>query len=110
MNFTMQKTDINLHPIAQKLVDRKIEKLKTLLVHYSKDMLDLKLNLEMIEPKNIYIANLVLAVPNQTFKIEKKSKDLTEALGQAFDALIREVKRFKEKLRKTHTYKEHTKK
>jgi ribosome-associated translation inhibitor RaiA len=110
MNFTMQKDDIKLHPIAQRLIDRKTDKLKSLLVHYNDDMLDLKLNLEMIEPKNIYIANIFLAVPNQTFKIEKNSKDLTEALGQAFDALIREVKRFKEKLRKTHTYKEHTKK
>jgi len=106
----MHKGDINLHPIAQKLIDRKIDKLQSLLVHYSEDMLDLKLNLEMIEPKNIYISNLVLSVPNQTFKIEKNSKDLTDAVGQTFDALIREVKKFKEKLRKTHTYKEYTKK
>jgi ribosome-associated translation inhibitor RaiA len=110
MNFTMQKGDIKLHPITEKLINRKIDKLNSLLVHYSADMLDLKLNLEMIESKNVYIANLVLAVPNQTFKIEKNSKDLTEALGQAFDALIREVKQFKDRLRKTHTYKEHTQK
>lgn len=110
MNFTIQKDDIRLHPITEKLINHKIDKLNSLLIHYSEDMPDLRLNLEMIEPKNMYIANLVLTVPNQTFKIEKNSKDITEALGQAFDALIREVKQFKDKLRKTHTYKEHTKK
>jgi ribosome-associated translation inhibitor RaiA len=106
----MQKNDIKLHPVTERLINRKVDKLNSLLTHYSADMTDLKLNLEIIEPKNIYVANLVLALPNQTFKIEKNSKDLTEALGQAFDALIREVKQFKDKLRKTHTYKEHTQK
>lgn len=104
MRQSIQIGDFKLHPLVYKLIARNIKKLDTLLVHYHPDMLILKVTIEMVENKNLYVSNLVLSIPNQIQCIEKQSKDVMESLGQAFDTVIREVKKFKERLRKEYTY------
>lgn len=109
MKYSIQKGEEKLNPLVQKLIDRKVKKLDSLLSHFDADMLDLKITVEEIDNKNLFIIDLVLSLPNQVLKAEKQSKDVMEAMGSAFDTLIREVKRFKEKLRKEFNYKEQVK-
>lgn len=104
MKYRIQKGNLKMNGLAEKLIKRKTDKLETLLINYHPELFDLKIKIDKLEDKGIYTVQMLLSLPNQVLRSEKKSKDVVEAMGMAFDTLIREVKKFKERLRKEHTY------
>lgn len=104
MNINVQKGEFRGNRLVYKLIERKSKKIETLLSSYNPDLVDLKIRMEKIEDKNLFSAKLVLTLPNQVLRAEKQANDLAEAVGSSFDTLTREVNKFKELLRKEHTY------
>ena len=104
MRYSIQKGNLKMNGLVEKLIQRKTDKIETLLTHYHPELIDLKIKINKLEDKGIFTVQMLLSLPSQVLRSEKESKDVVEAMGLAFDTLIREVKKFKERLRKEHTY------
>ncbi len=93
-----------LSELFQKQMDEKIKKLEQLLVHFAPDLPFLKIDLEGSEKNNSYSVYLKLDLRTKVLKAKKMNKNLHSAMSEAFNALFREVKKFKSFLRHEPEY------
>ncbi len=85
-----------LSQLAETLIARRKTKLENFLTNVAPDAASLHIVIERVERKNLHTVKLVLNVPHKTLTAEKQGKDLVQTLGESFDALLREVKKYKE--------------
>ncbi len=88
----------------QEQLEQKIKKLETLLKHFNPDLVFLKIDLEGNEKNNLYTTYLKLDLRSKVLKAKKSAKNLHLSTSEAFNALFREVKKFKEFLRHEPDY------
>ncbi|NOX88596.1 MAG: sigma-70 family RNA polymerase sigma factor [Calditrichaeota bacterium] len=108
MKYELIKRDISTNAEFGKLIRRKIDKLDRLLEHFNSDLLFLKINLDRIKKRKRFIVRLVLDVAGRYLRAKKEGADLVGAANEAFDALIREVNKYKEFLRHEPEYRRKT--
>lgn len=94
-----------LSPLAEALIERRKSKLEKFLTAFAPDAVSLHINIEKIERKNLFKVRLVLSVPHKTLSAEKQGKDLVQTIGESFDALLREVRKYKEFIRREPEFK-----
>ncbi|MBW1933552.1 MAG: HPF/RaiA family ribosome-associated protein, partial [Deltaproteobacteria bacterium] len=104
MNVVIHKNGVKISELAEKLIERKVKKLDQMLEHFNPDLVSLRLELNDIPRKGLFSARTVLALPGTTLRAEKEGKDLITVLGETFDSLLREVKKYKEFLRREPEY------
>lgn len=105
MRVDIRKNGIRTDAQTEKIIERKAAKLKEFLKSYQPDLVFLRVNVEKLNRKEIYTVKLLLELPGKTLRVEKENKKLSAAVTEAFDNLLREVKKFKELLRHEGDYK-----
>ena len=105
MKVEVVKRNIEIlsEPFQQQL-EQKINKLETLLNHFNPDLVFLKIDLEASEKNNTFTTYLKLDLRSKVLKAKKSAENLHVSTREAFNALFREVKKFKEFLRHEPEY------
>ncbi len=104
MNVVIHRNGVKINELAEKLIDRKVKKLEQMLAHFNPELVSLRLELNDIPRKGLFTARTVLALPGTALRAEKEGKDLPAVLSETFDRLFREVKKYKEFLRREPEY------
>lgn len=105
MKVEVVKRDIEfLSEPFQGQLEQKIKKLETLLKNFNPDLVFLKIDLEGNEKNKMYTTYLKLDLRSKVLKAKKSAKNLHLSTREAFNALFREVKKFKEFLRHEPDY------
>ncbi|NOX37459.1 MAG: hypothetical protein GXO78_07975 [Calditrichaeota bacterium] len=104
MNHVIHRNNLNLSPLAENLIRRKVQKLDRLLESFNPDLVSFNIHFDRVERKDLYATRLVLELPHKTLRAEKQSRDLIQSISEAFDALWRELKQYKEFLRREPEY------
>lgn len=105
MKVEVVKRDIEfLSEPFQEQLEQKIKKLETLLKNFNPDLVFLKIDLEGNEKNKMYTTYLKLDLRSKVLKAKKSAKNLHLSTREAFNALFREVKKFKEFLRHEPDY------
>ncbi len=99
MKYEIIKRDVALDAETEKLIQRKLEKIEKLLENFNEDLFFLRINYDQIKKRKRYNIRLMLQVVGRYLRVKKDGPDLTAVTNEAFDALIREIKKFKEFLR-----------
>jgi len=105
MNYTLLYKNIDPVPQVEKLLDKKVQKIDTLLPTFNDDIVALSISFEKHPRKEEYYTALTLTLPRKTLRSKEKGVSLFNSLNLAFDEMIREVKKFKDSLKGEHTYK-----
>ena len=104
MKYEIIKHDVALDAETEKLIQRKLEKIEKLLENFNEDLFFLRINYDQIKKRKRYNIRLMLQVVGRYLRVKKDGPDLTAVTNEAFDALIREIKKFKEFLRNEPEY------
>ncbi len=104
MKYEIIKRDVALDAETEKLIIRKIEKIEKLLENFNEDLFFLRINFHQIKKRKRYNIRLMLQVVGRYLRVKKEGPDLAAVTNEAFDALIREIKKFKEFLRHEPEY------
>lgn len=104
MKYEIIKRDVVLDAETEKLIQRKLEKIEKLLENFNEDLFFLRINYDQIKKRKRYNIRLMLQVVGRYLRVKKDGPDLTAVTNEAFDALIREIKKFKEFLRNEPEY------
>ncbi|HEY4619347.1 MAG TPA: HPF/RaiA family ribosome-associated protein [Nitrospirota bacterium] len=97
----------NLEPMPQveAMLEKKISKVEELLPTFDDDTVSLEVTFEKHARREEYYASLTLSVPKKKLRAKDQGFDAFNAMNLAFDELLREVKKFKDMMKKEHTYK-----
>jgi RNA polymerase sigma factor (sigma-70 family) len=98
MNIRIHARNLDLLKIHERLVDRHASKIRKMLGTFAMDAMDLDVTLEKLPRGSQFQTSLVLALPQQTIKVEEIQDNFTSSIVMAFDELKRRVKRFKSRL------------
>jgi putative sigma-54 modulation protein len=93
---------VELTPELREYFESKREKLDRLIPTFSDQLVSLQATVEKNLRRNDFSTALSLRLPQHTFHAEGQSRDLKAAIRTAFDEIIRQVNRFKSKLRGEH--------
>ncbi|WP_456439470.1 sigma factor-like helix-turn-helix DNA-binding protein [Caldithrix abyssi] len=85
-------------------LEQKIKKLETLLKNFNPDLCFLKIDLQADEKNRTYTVYLKLDLRSKVLKAKKSGNTLQASANEAFKALFREVKKYKEFLRREPEY------
>ena len=99
MRHTLIGKNIELTPDVREYVQSRIDKLHRLIPTFADDLVSLQATLEKNLKRGDHSTSLSLHFPQYTLHAEEQSRDLQGAVRAAFDELIRQVDRFKDKLR-----------
>ncbi len=100
MTYTWHSITKNIH--AENLglkFNRRLDKIKKQLLHFSENSVHLNIALEKNPKKEIYVASLTLHLPSNILHTEKSADKLMTAFDHAADALVREIASLKSDLR-----------
>src|SRR6516165_9782670 len=86
----------------EKLIDQHAAKLEKNLKKFSPDLTVLRLFVECIPARKLYQLSLTLDVPGRTFAAREEQHDLKAGLRAAYDEIERQLKKYKESLRREH--------
>ncbi len=89
----------------RKKLRQKIGKLERHLRHFPPDTVHLQIALARSPKKSLFTAALTLRVPHNILRSEKPARDLIAAFDDAVKALLRELEKLKEKLRREPEWK-----
>jgi putative sigma-54 modulation protein len=104
MRHTLIGKNIEITPELREYFESKVAKLSRLLPTFSDQLVALQATVERNLKRNDYATSLSLHFPRQTLHAEEQSHDLQGAIRSAFDEIIRQVNRFKSKLRGEHRW------
>ncbi len=104
MKYEIIRKDVQLDAETEKLIQRRLEKIDRLLEKFNDDLLFLRLNFKQIKKRKRYVVRLVLDIAGRYLRAKKEGPDLVAVTTDAFDALIREINKFKEFLRHEPEY------
>jgi ribosomal subunit interface protein len=102
MRHTFIGKNIEVTPELREYFESKVAKLDRLLPTFSDQLVSLQATVEMNLKRNDYATSLSLHFPQHTLHAAEQSRDLKGAIRTAFDEIIRQVDRFKSKLRGEH--------
>ncbi len=104
MRMEIVKKEVQLSDDFRAFVEKKREKLEQLLEGWQNENLFLRVGLEKVGNKNTYQCRLILDLPSKTLQSKKQAGDLNSAATEAFNALFREVEKYKAKIRGETNY------
>lgn len=104
MRHTLIGKNIEVTAELREFFAAKIDKLDRLIPTFADDLVSLQATLEKNVKRGDYATSLSLHLPQHTLHAEEQSRDLKAAIRLAFDELIRQVDRFKSKLRGEHRW------
>lgn len=92
-------------PLAEKLLEKKVKKVEDLLPTFDDDAVKLDVTFEKHARREEYYTTLTLSLPRKTLRAKENGFDTFNSMNTAFGAMLREVKKFKDLLKREHTYK-----
>lgn len=97
----------NLEPVPQveRQLKKKVKKVEDLLPTFDDDAVKLDVTFEKHARREEYYTTLKLALPRKTLRAKEDGFDAFNSMNAAFNELLREVKKFKDLLKREHTYK-----
>lgn len=97
----------NLEPMPQveEQLEKKVKKVEDLLPTFDDDSVKLDVTFEKHARREEYYTTLTLALPRKTLRAKEKGFDTFNSMNMAFGEILREVKKFKDMLKREHTYK-----
>jgi ribosomal subunit interface protein len=104
MRHTLIGKNIEVTPELREYFESKVAKLSRLIPTFSDQLVSLQATVEKHLRRNDYSTSLSLHLPQHTLHAEKQSRDWKGAIRAAFDEIIRQVDRFKSKLRREHRW------
>jgi putative sigma-54 modulation protein len=104
MRQTLIGKNIEVTPELREYFESKVAKLDRLIPTFSDQLVSLQATVEKNLKRNDYSTSLSLHFPQHTLHAEEQSRDLKAAIRTAFDEIIRQVDRFKSKLRGEHRW------
>ncbi len=105
MQVMINRNGVEMGPQVEEHIRRKIQKIERLLEDFDADVVSIKIDLEKVERKKVTTVRLILDLPQKVLRTEKSQKNLMRAISLSFDALWREVKKYKEFYRHEPEYK-----
>lgn len=105
MQVMINRNGVEMGPQVEENIRRKIQKIERLLEDFDADVVSIKIDLEKVERKKVTTVRLILDLPQKVLRTEKSQKNLMRAISLSFDALWREVKKYKEFYRHEPEYK-----
>jgi putative sigma-54 modulation protein len=104
MRYSLIGKNIEVTPDLREYFESRIEKLDRLIPSFSEDLVSLQATVEMNLKRGDFSTSLSIHFPQHTLHAEEESRDVKGAIRAAFDELIRQVDRFKSKLRREHRW------
>ena len=97
----------NLEPMPQveEQLEKKISKIEDLLPNFDDDAVKLEVTFEKHARREEYYTTLTLALPRKTLRAKDQGFDAFNSMNSAFDEMLREVKKFKDLLKREYSYK-----
>jgi ribosomal subunit interface protein len=104
MRHTFIGKNVEIAPELHEYFESKLEKLDRLIPTFSDQLVSLQATVEKNLKRNDYSTTFSLHLPQHTFHAEGQSRDLKAAIRTTFADIIRQVDRFKSKLRREHRW------
>jgi putative sigma-54 modulation protein len=104
MRYTLIGKNIEVTPELRDYFESKLDKLDRLIPTFSDQLVSVQATVEKNLKRNDYATALSLHFPQHTLHAEEQSRDVKTAIRSAFDEIIRQVDRFKSKLRGEHRW------
>ncbi len=99
MKYEIIKRNVVPDAETEKIIARKIEKIEKLLESFNEDLFFLRINFNEIKKRKRFNVRLMMQILGRHLRVKKEGPDLPAVTNEAFEALIREIKKFKEFLR-----------
>ncbi|RLD15786.1 hypothetical protein DRI50_03435 [candidate division KSB1 bacterium] len=99
MKYEIIKRNVVPDAETEKIIARKIEKIEKLLESFNEDLFFLRINFNEIKKRKRFNVRLMMQILGRHLRVKKEGPDLPAVTIEAFEALIREIKKFKEFLR-----------
>ncbi len=99
MKYEIIKRNVVPDAETEKIIARKIEKIEKLLESFNEDLFFLRINFNEIKKRKRFNVRLMMQILGRHLRVKKEGPDLAAVTNEAFEALIREIKKFKEFLR-----------
>jgi ribosomal subunit interface protein len=104
MRHTFIGKNVEITSELHEYFESKLEKLDRLIPTFSDQLVSLQATVEKNLKRNDYSTAFSLHLPQHTLHAEGQSRDLKAAIRTAFDDIIRQVDRFKSRLRREHRW------
>jgi ribosomal subunit interface protein len=104
MRYTLNGKNIEMTPELRQYFESRIEKLDRLIPTFSEELVSLQGSIEQNMKRNDFSTSLALHFPQYTLHAAEQSQDVKRAMRAAFEDLIRQIDRFKRKLRGEHRW------
>ena len=104
MRHTLICKNVEDTPDLRAYFAAKVEKLDRLTPTFSDELVSLQASLEKNLKRGDYAVSLSIHFPQHTFHAAEQTRDLKGTIRAAFDELIRQVERYKSKLRGEHRW------
>lgn len=105
MIFNVFYKNLETMPLVEEQLEKKVKKLEDLLPQYDDDSIKLDVTFEKHARREEYYTALTLALPKKTLRAKETGFDTFNSMNNTFEELLREVIKFKELLKREHTYK-----
>ena len=99
MKYEIIKRNVVPDAETEKIIARKIEKIEKLLESFNEDLFFLRINFNEIKKRKRFNVRLMMQILGRHLRVKKEGPNLPAVTNEAFEALIREIKKFKEFLR-----------
>jgi ribosomal subunit interface protein len=104
MRHTLIGKNVEVTADLRAYFESKINKLDRLIPTFADDLVSLQATLERNVKRGDYFTSLSLHFPQYTLHAEAQSREVTGAIRSAFAELLRQMDRFKSKLRGEHRW------
>jgi len=104
MRHTLIAKNIEVTTELREYFASKVDKLDRLIPTFADDLVSLQGTLEKNMKRGDYSTSLSLHFPQHTLHAEEQNRDVKAAIRSAVDALLRQLDRFKSKLRRAHRW------
>ena len=105
MIYNVLYKNLESMPQIEEHLEKKIKKVEDLLPNFDNDAVKLEVAFEKHARREEYYTTLTLSLPRKTLRAKDQGFDMVNYMNSAFDELLREVIKFKDMLKKEHTYK-----
>lgn len=105
MIYNVLYKNLDSIPQVEKQLEKKVKKVEDLLPTFDDDAVKLDVTFEKHARREEYYTSLTLSLPRKTLRAKDKGFDAFNSMNAAFGGMLREVKKFKDMLKREHTYK-----
>jgi ribosomal subunit interface protein len=104
MRHTLIAKNLEVTPELRQFFEGKVVKLDRLIPTFSDHLVSLQATVEKNLKRGDFSTSVSIHFPQQTLHAEAQSRDIQGAIRLAFDEVIRQVDRFKSRLRGEHRW------